>query len=114
MAVRRGSMEALRQAGAYIRKAARNNVTRSPKAAAPGSPPNTRQGLLKRSILFGVERRRQTVVIGPSAGLIGPVMGAHEFGERFRGRDYPKRPLMGPTLARTKDKLPSLWKDSVR
>ena len=114
VAVRSGNNIALRRAGAYIRKAARNRVTTSEKASAPGSPPNTRQGLLKQSLLFGVDSRRESVVIGPAENIIGTAMVAHEFGGRFRKRRYPKRPLMGPTLQKTATKLPDLWEKSVK
>ena len=114
VAVRSGNNIALRRAGAYIRKAARNRVTTSEKASAPGSPPNTRQGLLKQSLLFGVDSRRESVVIGPAENIIGTAMVAHEYGGRFRKRRYPKRPLMGPTLQKTATKLPDLWEKSVK
>lgn len=111
VAVRSGNNIALRRAGAYIRKAARNRVTTSEKASAPGSPPNTRQGLLKQSLLFGVDNRRESVVIGPAESIIGTAMVAHEFGGTYRKRRYPKRPLMGPTLEKTATKLPALWEN---
>ena len=114
IAVQRGNITALRRAGAYVRKAARNRVTQSANASSPGSPPNTRQGLLKRSLLFGVERQRQSVVVGPAEKFIGTAMKAHEFGGTYRKRRYPKRPLMGPTLQATASKLPSLWEKSVK
>ena len=114
VAVRSGNNVALRRAGAYIRKAARNRVTTSEKASAPGSPPNTRQGLLKQSLLFGVDKRLESVVIGPAESMIGTAMVAHEFGGRYRKRRYPKRPLMGPTLQKTATKLPDLWEKSVK
>ena len=114
IAVQRGNITALRRAGAYVRKAARNKVTQSSNASSPGSPPNTRQGLLKRALLFGVEKQRQSVVIGPAEKFIGTAMQAHEFGGMYRKRRYPKRPLMGPTLQATASKLPSLWEKSVK
>jgi hypothetical protein len=107
-------MIGLRRAGAYVRKAARNRIRRSGQASMPGSPPNTRRGLLKRSLLFGVEKRRQAVVIGPAEKFIGTAMFPHEFGARYRKRDYPKRPLMGPTLKTTVNSLPKLWENSVK
>lgn len=55
-AVQRGSINALRRAGTYAHQAARNRVAQSAAASAPGSPPNTRRCLLKRSLLFGVEK----------------------------------------------------------
>ncbi len=113
-AVKSGNVKALRRAGAYVRKSARNAVSRSSKASSPGMPPHTRRGLLKRSILFGVEKQRQSVVIGPAKSLIGVSMTAHEFGGMYRRRKYPKRPLMGPTLERVAPQLPKLWRDSVK
>lgn len=114
VATRRGSVKALRRAGAYVRKASRNAISISSKASLPGQPPHSREGLLKRSVLFGVEKRREAVLIGPAYSFVGHVMTAHEYGGRYRGRRYPKRPLMGPVLNKTKDKLPSLWKDAVK
>ena len=113
-AVKSGNVKALRSAGAYVRKSARHAVSRSSKASSPGTPPHTRRGLLKRSILFGVEKQRQSVVIGPAKSLIGVSMTAHEFGGMYRRRKYPKRPLMGPTLVKATPALPKLWKDSVK
>ena len=114
VAVRSGNNIALRRAGAYIRKAARNRITTSDKASAPGSPPHTRQGLLKQSLLFGMDSRRESVVIGPAESIIGTAMVAHEYGGTYRKRRYPKRPLMGPTLEKTATKLPALWEKSVK
>lgn len=114
VAVQRGGNAALRRAGAYIRKAARNKVSASDKASAPGTPPHTRTGLLKNSLLFGVEKKRQSVVIGPAESMIGTAMTAHEFGGRYRKRRYPRRPLMKPTLEKTVSKLPSLWEKAVK
>ena len=114
IAVKSGNIAALRRAGAYVRKSARNKVSQSPKASAPGTPPNTRSGLLKKSLLFGVEKQRQSVVVGPAEKFIGTSMKAHEFGGIYRKRRYPKRPLMGPTLQLTASKLPSLWEKSIK
>ena len=114
IAVKSGNITALRRSGAYIRKAARNRVTQSSNASAPGTPPNTRRGLLKQSLLFGVEKQRQSVVVGPAEKFIGTAMSAHEFGGTYRRRRYPKRPLMGPTLQATLPKLPTLWEKSVK
>ncbi len=112
--VKKGSLKALRRAGAYVRKSARNAVSRSSKASSPGTPPHTRRGLLKRSILFGVEKNRMAVVVGPAKTFIGISMTAHEFGGMYRRRKYPKRPLMGPALVKTAPALPKLWADSVK
>jgi len=113
-AIRKGAVKSLRQAGAYVRKAARHAVRRASGASPPGTPPHTRRGLLKRSILFGVEPRRLAVVIGPAYQFVGISMTAHEFGGKYRRRDYPKRPLMGPTLQKTAPQISKMWADSVK
>jgi hypothetical protein len=113
-AVQKSGEKSLRSAGAYTRKAAQNAVMRSPKSSPSGTPPHTRRGLLKRSLLFGVEKNRMAVVIGPAKSFIGISMTAHEFGGMYRRRKYPKRPLMGPTLEKVAPQLPKLWRDSVK
>ena len=113
-AVNKANLASLRRAGAYVRKAARNAVHRSKRASEKGTPPHTRRGLLKRSILFGVDKSRMSVVIGPAKKFIGVSMTAHEFGGMYRRRRYPKRPLMGPTLNKTAPQLPKLWEDAVK
>ena len=113
-AVKYANRKAMRSVGAYVRKIAVNSVHRSRKSSAAGAPPNTRRGLLKRSVLFGVETDGRSVVIGPAKSFIGISMTAHEFGGRFRGRNYPARPLMGPALEQSAPRLPKLWEDSIR
>ena len=112
-AVLRGSLGALRRAGAYVRRAARHQVKTSASPSPPGSPPHSRAGLLKRSILFGLDKPSNSVVIGPAESLIGTSMAAHEFGGRYRRERYPARPLMGPTLTSTAPKLAQFWRDAV-
>jgi len=113
-AVEKGSLASLRQAGAYVRKSARHAVHRSKKSSLAGTPPHTRRGLLKRSLLFGVEKSRMAVVIGPAYQFVGISMTAHEFGGMYRRRKYPKRPLMGPTLQKTAPNISKLWANSVK
>lgn len=114
VAVESGNLVALRRAGAYIRKAARNKVTTSSNSSTPGSPPNTRRGLLKNSLLFGVEKRIPSVVIGPAESIIGLAMTAHEYGGMYRKRRYPKRPLMNPTLTAAIPHFPKMWANAVK
>ncbi len=114
VAVRDANYKALRRTGAYVRKAAQNRVMQSSKASTPGTPPNTRRGLLKKSLLFGAEKKKQSVVIGPAEKFIGTAMVAHEYGGKYRKRRYPKRPLMGPTLEKTASKIPNLWDKAIK
>ncbi len=109
MVVEKANIQGLRRAGAYIRKSARNKVQRSKNSSMPNSPPNTRRGLLKKSLLFGVDKYRKSVVVGPAEKFIGKSMTAHEYGGIYRKRRYPKRPLMRPTLIQTANTLPKFW-----
>ena len=112
--INKANYKALRSAGAYVRKTAQNAVFKSKHASEEGTPPHTRRGLLKRSILFGADKNRMSVVVGPAKKFVGLSMTAHEFGGMYRRRRYPKRPLMGPTLNKTAPQLPKLWADAVK
>ncbi len=112
--VAKASLAALRRAGAYIRKVARSKIRPSKDASPPGSPPNSGTGALKRGVLFGVERRRESVVIGPSERFVGRSASAHEFGGAYMRQRYPKRPLMGPSLKESIPHLAKLWRDAVK
>jgi len=111
---RRGSVESLGHAGGLVRKVARHSIRRSPVASAPGTPPHTRRGQLRRAILYAVEKDRRSVVIGPDYSVIGLAATPHEFGGRYLRQRYPKRPFMGPALENVQDRLPRFWAGSVR
>ena len=95
---RRANIESLGHAGGAVRLTARRSIRQSPRASAAGTPPHTRRGLLRRAIVYAVEKYRQLVVIGPAYGMIGRSASAHEFGGRYRREHYRRRPFMGPAL----------------
>lgn len=111
--VARATEPVLRRAGAYVRSIARRKVKVSEKPSLPGTPPNSGTGALKRGLLFGLERRTRSVLIGPSFRFVGTSMAAHEFGGRYRKERYPKRPLMGPSLKESLPHLAKFWRDAV-
>jgi hypothetical protein len=84
-AVRRAAFQNLRHAGAGLRLAARRLIRTRQASSQPGSPPSTRRGALRNSILFAVEGDH-TVVIGPSVTLISDVARVHEHGGTQRPR----------------------------
>ena len=110
----RASREFLRRAGAYVRRVAQRKVVTSPKPSLPGQPPHSRRGLLKRGILFGVERDGKSVLVGPGFRFVGESMSAHEFGGKYRRERYPKRPLMGPSLKESVPHLARMWDGAVK
>ena len=110
----KASVDVLRRMGAYIRRAAQSKVRQSRNPSQPGEPPHTRRGALKRGILFGVDRRTNSVVVGPSVRFVGTSMQAHEFGGGYKRERYPKRPLMGPSLRESAPHLVKMWENAVK
>ena len=109
-----GTFKSLGHAAASIRLIARRSIRRRQTAAMPGTPPNTRRGQLKRSIMYSLDKQRGVALIGPDFDVVGAAGKAHEFGGNFRRERYPKRPFMGPALEKVKDRLPSMWAGSIR
>jgi hypothetical protein len=87
-AAQAGSFESLSKAGAYIRGIAARSIGKSDEASEPGKPPHTREGQLKKSILFKVSTDGANVVIGPTRTGVGLIGNSHEFG----GTEGPKKP----------------------
>jgi hypothetical protein len=111
---REANITSLGHAGAALRLTARRSIRTRKKASAPGTPPHTRRGQLKRAIAYAVDKQRGVVAIGPERDGVGTSGSAHEFGGRYRRERYPKRPYMGPALEKLQDRLPDFWANSVR
>lgn len=109
-----GSIKSLGHAGGALRMTAKRSIKRGKTESPEGTPPHTRKGQLRRAILYAVEKSKQTVVVGPDVSIVSTAGTAHEFGGRFRGERYPRRPFMGPALQKTKDRLPKMWAGSVK
>lgn len=61
----------LSKAGAFVRRSARSSIRKRKRPSAAGKPPSSHTGEYRRSILFGYESKRRSVVIGPSATFGG-------------------------------------------
>ena len=92
---RAGSLNAV---GYLVSTLAKGKIRRGRTASSPGQPPATRRGLLRRAIRYQVADDRKSVVIGPAYSIVGTAGEAHEFGGRYKGDLFPKRPFMGPAL----------------
>jgi len=126
-AVDKAARRVLSKAGAFIRTTARHSIRKRKATSAPGEPPSSHSGLLKRFIFFGYERRRQTVVVGPMKlnQKVGDAPEALEHGgtsvvveglrrrRRRRRVRIQRRPYMGPAMAKEAPKFPKLWANSV-
>lgn len=111
---KQANFRGLGHAGGAIRLTARRSIRRGKKPSPAGSAPHTRRGQLKRAIVYAVQKDKQSVVVGPTHEIVGPSAMAHEFGGKFRGEQYDRRPLMGPALEKNLDRLPKLWAGSVK
>lgn len=94
----RAARRAFAKAAFRIFRDAQSTIQRSGEPAAPGEPPHTRRGHLRRAIRYHASA--EGAVIGPTASTVGEAGSAHEFGGAFRGQAYPARPFMGPALER--------------
>jgi len=91
-------------------------------ASKPGEPPRSRQGDLKKFILFGYDVAERNVVIGPT--LVGGrasatparLEGGGEFRHKRTGKmiRVKKRPFMKPAFDTELQKMPALWADSMK
>jgi len=130
-AVDRGNRRALSRAGAFIRQRARTSIRKRKRTSRPGEPPSSHTGLLRRFILFGYDRQRESVVVGPVGFRRSRAPHVLEFGgravvesgrSRRRGRRSQKkrtvriaaRPYMRPALEKEKSNLPDVWRNSVK
>ena len=114
--------------GAFVRRGAKSSIRTRKRASAPGQPPSSHTGLLRRFIFFGYDPTRQSVVIGPQRLSQKTTDAPHalEYGgtstviEGLRRRRRKRRvriaarPYMGPAFEQERPKLPAMWRDSVR
>ena len=117
-AIRRAEIRSLSHAAAAIRLHAVRGIRQSPRSqpSAPGTPPRTRKGRLRKAILYALleEYGMPFAIAGPSFDLVGLSGKAHEFGVPFRGVDFPARPFMGPALDAISNRLPSFFSNSIK
>jgi len=118
----------LSKAGAFVRTAAKSSIRKRKAISAPGQPPSSHTGLLKKFIFFGYDAARKTVVVGPMRlnQKIGAAPEALEHGgpstvvtgrrnkRRKRRIRVKARPFMGPALKKEAPKFAGLWANSVR
>ena len=114
--------------GAFVRTAAKSSIRSRKKVSAPGSPPSSHTGLLKKFIYFGYDPAHRSVVIGPTrlSQKVGDAPEALEYGGEsavvsgLRGRrkkrnvNIKARPYMHPAFEQEKPKLPAMWANSVK
>ena len=124
-AMDKATRRVLSRFGAFVRQRAKSSIRKRKKPSAPGSPPSSHVGLLKKFIWFSYEPRRRSVVIGPArlgGRNRGDAPSLLEYGgtttirrrKRRRMVHIRARPYMGPAFEKERVRLPVLWKNSVR
>lgn len=121
-AVDKATRRVLSRFGAFVRTTARHSIRRKKGASAPGSPPHSHEGSLRRLIYFGYDPSKRSVVVGPVPFGKGEAPALLEHGGtttlKRRGKTvtahYPARSFMGPALEAEKPKLSAMWADSVK
>jgi len=127
-AVDRARRIALSKAGAFIRQRAKTSIRKRKGTSAPGEPPYSHEGSLRKFIFFGYDPGTESVVVGPVGFKRSDAPHVLEFGgttviERFDVRTHKQRKrrvkiaaraYMGPALEKEKDTLPKMWRNSVR
>lgn len=83
-AVDKARRRALSRAGAYVRTSARTSIRKRKSYAAPGNPPHSHEGSLRKMILFGYDRSSDSVVVGPVGFRRSVVPNLLEFGGKVR------------------------------
>ncbi len=126
--VDRATRKVLSRFGAFVRTGARHSIRKRKATSAPGEPPSSHTGLLRKFIFFGYDRDRRSVVIGPQRlnQKVGDAPHALEYGgtstvvEGLRSRRKKRRikvaarPFMGPAFEREQPKLPAMWAKSIK
>ena len=136
-AVDKATRKVLAKFGAYVRTAAKSSIRKRKAISAPGQPPSSHAGHLKRLIYFGYDSGRHSVVIGPTPfrstaeapALLeygGTARRAKKVIRRRRGAaraqvvkktvtmKYRARPFMGPAFEKERPKLTAMWAGSVK
>ena len=112
--------KALGSIGGYVRKVAKSSIRQSKETSAPGMPPKSHIGLLKKGILYGYDKERNSVVVGPVLINKPSSPDALEMleygGDTTRNKKparYRARPFMGPAMEKSAP-FDRFWKDSVK
>ena len=123
-ATTRAERRVLARFGAFVRQRSRTSIRPKKGSSAPGSPPHSHTGLLRRNIFFAFDQRARSVVIGPTTRLNGTGQAPQVLeyggtvvlrrGGRFQPTQVRARPFMRPAFQAEQSQLPSLWKHSIR
>lgn len=107
--------KALSKFGAYTRQRARSSIRTRRAVAAPGSPPSSHDGTLKRLIFFAFDPNTDSVAIGPTLAKGGEAPELLEHGgTSAEGGRYAGNPFMKPAFDAELPKAKDEFRDFIR
>ena len=112
--------KALSKFGAYVRTRSRSSIRSRKKTSAPGQPPSSHVGTLKRLIFFGYDASAKSVVVGPVLGGNSPEAprvleeGGPEKLRSGKTGHYRARPYMRPAFEAELAKVGGNFKNLIR
>ena len=110
-----GVRKALSKFGAYTRQRARSSIRTRKAVSAPGSPPSSHDGTLKKLVFFSFDPKRESVVIGPvlAKGGEAPALLEHG-GTSAAGGRYRGNPFMRPAFDAELPKAQNEFRDFIK
>ena len=113
---------ALRKFGFLAREQAQEKLRSSKSRSRPGQPPHDHTGLLRRFILFNVDKQNKSVVIGPKllnrkSKNVAESLEKGGVSQNVKGRSVRivARPFMVPTLRElVSQRMPSVFTDIIK
>lgn len=121
-AIDAGKRRALAKAGAFVRRRARSSIRKRKAVSAPGQPPSSHSGELRKLLFFAYDPASQSVVVGPAKFRRGEAPPLLEYGGTVVRRTkagasahrYRARPFMGPALAADLPKISEQFRDQIK
>lgn len=106
----------LGRAAAYIRRVYKTTVrgTKGGKPRPKGQPIRSRTGLVRKAVIYAVDKRNERALIGPSFNVVGNSVARHEHGLRYKGRKHDKRPTTPTVLDKSAPKLAEHWRTILK
>jgi len=117
-AVDRVARKVLSRFGAFVRRGAKSSIRKRKRVSAPGEPPSSHTGLLKRFIFFGYDRQRRSVVMGPQRLNLPGRQAGQKIGDAPEALEQGgfSTVIEGSSrrFEKERPKLPAMWASSVR
>lgn len=120
--IRKAEIRGLKRVGFLTRQVSQQSIRDGSGASAPGTPPNSHTGTLRRFILYSMSDDKKSVVIGPKflKKKSKDAAKATEYGGKaVNSRSVPirvqPRPFMHPALKKvSRENVPGVFGNSFR